>query len=321
MDFKDYYQSLGVAKTATDDEIRKAYRKLARKYHPDVSKEADAQDRMRDINEAYEVLKDKEKRAEYDVMADRVARGGSPHGDFRSGDFRSQGDWGAHEFHTSGADEADFSDFFSSMFGQQAQRAQRQARPQNERGEDQHASIEISFREAFDGATKHLSLRALERDSQQQAQWVTRTLEVKIPKGVRPGQMIRLAGRGLPGTGTGAPGDLFLEVQLAPDPVYRAEGLDIYMQTPVTPSEAALGAQIEVPTPAGSTVEVAVPANSRAGMKLRLKGRGFKTSSEQGNLYLVLDIALPPVNDATRAAYESLSKAAAGFNPRQHLGA
>ena len=322
MDFKDYYQSLGVAKTATDDEIRKAYRKLARKYHPDVSKEADAQDRMREINEAYEVLKDKEKRAEYDAMADRVARGGSPHGDFRSsGDFRSQGDWGAHEFHTSGADEADFSDFFSSMFGQQAQRAQRQARPQNERGEDQHASIEISFREAFEGATKHLSLRALERDSQQQAQWVTRTLEVKIPKGVRPGQMIRLAGRGLPGTGTGAPGDLFLEVQLTPNAVYRAEGLDIYMQTPVTPSEAALGAQIEVPTPAGSTVEVAVPANSRAGMKLRLKGRGFKTSSEQGNLYLVLDIALPPVNDATRAAYESLSKAAAGFNPRQHLGA
>ena len=321
MDFKDYYQSLGVAKTATDDEIRKAYRKLARKYHPDVSKEADAQDRMREINEAYEVLKDKEKRAEYDVMADRVARGGSPHGDFRSGDFRSQGDWGAHEFHTSGADEADFSDFFSSMFGQQAQRAQRQARPQNERGEDQHASIEISFREAFDGATKHLSLRALERDVQQQPQWVTRTLEVKIPKGVRPGQMIRLAGRGLPGTGTGAPGDLFLEVQLTPDAVYRAEGLDIYMQTPVTPSEAALGGQIEVPTPAGGTVEVTVPANARGGMKLRLKGRGFKTSSEQGNLYLVLDIALPPVNDATRAAYESLAKASAGFNPRQHLGA
>ncbi len=320
MDFKDYYQSLGVPTTATEDDIRKAYRKLARKYHPDVSKEADAQERMRELNEAYEVLKDKEKRAAYDTLAERVARGGSPHGD-----FHAPPNWGdaSHFSGTHRASEADFSEFFTSMFGKQQGHQYPQARTrrtQATRGEDQHARIEITVQEAFQGATRQISLRTLEVGDDQTPRWVNRTLEIKIPKGVRPGQMIRLAGQGLPGTG-GPPGDLFLEVALAPDAVFRAEGLDISMQMPVSPSEAALGATIEVPTPAGSTVEVTVPANARAGMKLRLKGRGFTASGETGHLYLVLEIALPPVTDATRAAYESLAAAAPDFNPRRHLGA
>jgi curved DNA-binding protein len=194
--------------------------------------------------------------------------------------------------------------------------------PPDMRGEDQHARIEISFHDAFQGATRHLSLRALEWDDEGQPRWVNRTLEVKIPKGVRPGQMIRLAGQGLPGSGGAPAGDLFLEVEMAPDPVYRAEGLDIYMTTPVTPSEAALGAKIEVPTPAGARVEVTVPPNARPGMKLRLKDRGFSGAGKTGHLYLVLEIALPPAADeAARAAYQSLADATRGFNPRQHLGA
>lgn len=325
MEFKDYYQSLGVAKSASEDEIRKAYRKLARKYHPDVSKEPDAEERMREVNEAWNVLGDKEKRAAYDALADRVARGGP------DGAFHAPPGWDGG-FHTAGgphAEQADFSDFFASMFANMGQRHPGQAggahahRPRPDmRGEDQHARVEISFHDAFQGATRHLSLRTVEYGDDGQPRWVNRTLEVKIPKGVRPGQMIRLAGQGLPGTGSAPAGDLFLEVDMAPDPALRAEGLDIYMTVPVTPSEAALGAQIEVPTPAGSRVEVTVPPNARPGLKLRLKERGFTGGGQTGHLYLVLELALPPASsEAARAAYQSLADATRGFNPRQHLGA
>ncbi|ARU04802.1 cytochrome C biogenesis protein [Comamonas serinivorans] len=330
MEFKDYYQSLGVDKAASPDDVRKAYRKLARKYHPDVSQEADAQDRMREVNEAYEVLGNAEKRAAYDALAEEVARGGRR----ASEDFRARPgrageappDW-ERGFHTQGGphpEEADFSDFFSTLFSNMGQR-RREGAPQSDapqRGDDQHARIEITFRDAFQGATTQLDLRALEWGDEGQPRWVDRRLEVKIPKGVRPGQLIRLGGQGLPGTGGAPAGDLLLEVAMAPDPVYRADGLDIYMQTPVTPSEAALGAKIEVPTPAGTRVEVTVPPNARPGMKLRLKERGFAAPGETGHLYLVLELALPPaLDDATRAAYQALAEATRHFNPRQHLGA
>lgn len=319
MDFKDYYQVLGIERTASEDEVRKAYRKLARKYHPDVSKEPDAELKMRDVNEANDVLRDKEKRAAYDALADRVARGGSP-----DGDFRPPPDWDeGFEFHRAPgqgpADHADFSDFFSSVFGA-AERRSATRQNYRARGEDHHAAIEITVEDALKGAEREISLRAIETGADGQPEIKTRTLHVKIPAGVHPGQFIRLSGQGMPGHGGEAAGDMYLEVRIAPHPLYRVEGRDLYMTLPVTPTEAALGAQVEVPTPDRGAVEVTVPANARSGLKLRLKGRGF-AGNPPGNLYLLIEIALPPADSAAaRQAYEQLAKAAP-FNPRSHLGA
>jgi curved DNA-binding protein len=324
MDFKDYYSALGVARDASDEDIRKAYRKLARKYHPDVSKEADADAKMRDINEARDVLQDKEKRAAYDQLADHVARGGSPDGGFR----QPPQNWDeGFEFHRGPAqgpaDHAEFSDFFSSIFGNRGGRgagAGGQRAPHREKGEDHHAAIEISLGDALHGAERQLSLRAQEVDPQGRPHLVDRTLDVKIPAGVRPGQYIRLAGQGLPGYGGEPAGDLYLEVRIAPHKLYRIDGHDLYMTLPVTPTEAALGAQVTVPTPAGAQVDVTIPRGARNGMKLRLKERGLPGKTP-GHLYLLLEIALPPADsDAARAAYEQLAKAAP-FDPRRHLGA
>jgi curved DNA-binding protein len=321
MDFKDYYSALGVARDASDDDIRKAYRKLARKYHPDVSKEANAETKMRDINEAKDVLGDPEKRAAYDQLADRVARGGSPDGGFHVPPGWDEG----YEFHrgpnAGPADHADFSEFFSSIFGNAARRGAGGPRePYREKGEDHHAAIEIALEDALHGAERQISLRAQEIDAQGRPQLVQRTLDVKIPAGVRPGQFIRLAGQGLPGHGGEPAGDLYLEVRIAPHRLWRIEGNDLYMTLPVTPTEAALGAHVTVPTPGGAHVDVTVPKGARAGMKLRLKERGLPGKTP-GHLYLLIEIALPPANtDAARAAYEQLAKAAP-FDPRQHLGA
>lgn len=324
MEFKDYYKTLGLQRSATQDEVRKAYRKLARQYHPDVSKEPDAQARMRDLNEANDVLRDKEKRAAYDALAERVAHGGAAG---VGAGFQPPPGWDeGFEFHRGPgqgpADQADFSEFFSSVFGaaQQRQAHRRsQGQPQNLRGEDHHAAIEISVEDALLGSERQITLRALEIGPDGQPSFVNRTLNVKIPAGVHPGQFIRLAGHGMPGQGGGAPGDLFLEVRLAPHELYRVDGLDLYMTLPVTPTEAALGAQVQVPTPAGSVVEVTVPPNARGGMKLRLKERGLP-GKPSGNLYLLLEIALPPATtESARTAYMQLSKAAP-FNPRHHLG-
>jgi curved DNA-binding protein len=323
MEFKDYYNALGVARDASDDDIRKAYRKLARKYHPDVSKEADADARMREVNEARDVLSDKDKRAAYDQLADHVARGGSPDGRFH----QPPPGWDeGFEFHRGPArgpaDHADFSEFFSSLFGARGGMGRRGAggAPYRERGEDHHAAIEISLEDALHGAERQLSLRAQEIDAQGRPRLVERTLDVRIPAGVRPGQYIRLAGQGLPGYGGEPAGDLYLEVRIAPHPRYRIEGHDLYMTLPVTPTEAALGAQVTVPTPTGGHVDVAIPKGARNGMKLRLKERGLPGKAP-GHLYLLLEIALPPADsDAAHAAYEQLAKAAP-FDPRQHLEA
>jgi curved DNA-binding protein len=318
MEFKNYYQVLGLERGASEDDVRKAYRKLARKYHPDVSKEADAEQKMRDINEANDVLRDKEKRAAYDALADRVARGGQPEGDFQPPPGWDQG----YEFHrgpgAGPADQADFSDFFSALFGAAERRgAARQNR--RARGEDHHAAIEITLEDAFAGSERELTLRAVETGADGQPEWKTRTLSVKIPPGVHPGQYIRLAGQGMPGHGGESAGDLFLEVRIAANRLYRIEGRDLYMTLPVTPSEAALGAAVEVPMPGGGVVEVGVPARARAGLKLRVKGRGFP-GQPPGDLYLILEIALPPADtDAAREAYRQFA-AATPFNPRQHFG-
>jgi curved DNA-binding protein len=322
MEFKDYYSALGIERTASEDEVRKAYRKLARKYHPDVSKEADAEQRMRDINEANDVLRDKEKRAAYDALADRVARGGQA-----GPGFQPPPDWDTgFEFHrgpnAGPADHAEFSEFFSSLFGE-AERRGAARRNHRARGEDHHAAIEIALEDAIRGAEREITLRSQKRDAQGRPVFDTRTLSVKIPPGMRPGQFIRLAGQGMPGHGGEPAGDLYLEVRIAPHPLYRVEERDIYMTLPVTPTEAALGAQVKVPVPAGGAVEVTVPPNARGGLKLRLKGRGLG-GKQPGDLYLLLDIALPPAgssdSDAVRRAYEQLAQASATFNPRQHLG-
>ncbi|HET7837358.1 DnaJ C-terminal domain-containing protein [Variovorax sp. J31P179] len=318
MDFKDYYKTLGLERGASEDEVRKAYRKLARKYHPDVSKEADADQRMREINEANDVLRDKEKRAAYDQLADHVARGGSPDGSFRPPPNWDEG----FEFHRGAnqgpADHADFSEFFSSVFGA-AERRGAERRNYRARGEDHHAAIEIALEDALNGAEREITLRSQELDAQGRPEFKTRTLSVKIPPGVHPGQYIRLAGQGMPGHGGEPAGDLYLEVRIAPHPLYRVEDRDLYMTLPITPTEGALGAQVKVPTPGGGVVEVTVPPKARNGLKLRLKERGLP-GKPPGHLYLLLEIALPPADtDAARKAYEQLAQAAP-FDPRRHLG-
>ncbi|GAA4339722.1 DnaJ C-terminal domain-containing protein [Variovorax defluvii] len=322
MDFKDYYQALGVERTASEEDIRKAYRKLARKYHPDVSKEPDADQRMREINEANDVLRDKEKRAAYDALAAQVAQG--RHAGGRPGEgFHPPPGWDeGFEFHRGPgqgpADHADFSEFFSSLFGA-AERRGAQRRQYRARGEDHHAAIEIALEDAIRGGEREITLRSQVLDDAGPPRWETRTLSVKIPPGVHPGQYIRLAGQGMPGHGGEPAGDLYLEVRIAPHRLYRIENRDLYMTLPVTPSEAALGAQVQVPTPGGGVVEVKVPPNARNGLKLRLKERGL-AGHPPGDLYLLLEIALPPADTAAaRKAYEQLAQAAP-FDPRRHLG-
>ena len=327
MEFKDYYQVLGVERGAPEADIKKAYRKLVRKHHPDVNKAADAQVRMQALNEAWEVLQDPEKRAAYDQLGQRW-QGGA--------DFKPPPDWNAG-FEFSGAPEgwdgggggrggdgADHSAFFESLFGA-ARRgsAGRARRPADAdfaaRGNDHHAKIIVPLEDAFTGATRTLTLQSADFDAQGRPQTHTRQLAVTIPKGLKAGQQIRLAGQGSPGFGGGAAGDLFLELQFEPHPRYRAEGRDLYVTLAVAPWEAALGAQLPVATPGGE-VEISVPAESQAGRKLRLKGRGIPAADAKGapgDLYLVLEVVLPPARtDAARAAWRKLAEDLA-FDPRQ----
>ena len=313
MEFKDYYKVLGVNREASQDEIKRAYRKLARKYHPDVSQESDAEDRFKEVGEAYEVLKDPEKRAAYDQLGANWKAGQ---------DFRPPPNWDeGFEFHGGGfsdADAAGFSDFFESLFGQGfASRAGPRGRGR-ERGENTYAKILIDLQDAYEGATRQLELKHTELDEEGRPRVRERTLRVRIPKGVRQGQHIRLAGQGQPGIGGGKAGDLLLEIQFKPHPHYHVEGRDVLLHLPVAPWEAALGATVKAPTP-GGPVDLKIPAGSGAGRKLRLSGRGIP-SSRPGDLYVVLELVLPPARtESDKAAYENLRKAL-DFNPREALG-
>lgn len=312
MEFRDYYQTLGVDKTATAGEIKKAYRKLARKFHPDVSKEPDAEGRMKDLNEANAVLSDVEKRAAYDQLGKR----------YRAGEeFQPPPDWDAgFEFSGGGfsaADMGDNSDFFASLFGGGG-RAGKSAGFRMQ-GEDHHAKVLIDLADAYRGAAREIRLRKPWVDEQGRVSMREHTLNVRIPAGVKEGQHIRLTGQGGPGVGGAASGDLYLEIHFRPDPRYRVDGRNVYETVPVTPWEAALGAAIETPTPSGP-VTVQVPAGSQTGRKLRLKERGIP-GKPPGDLYVVLEVVLPPANtDAARQVYESMARELA-FDPRATMGA
>ena len=312
MDYKDYYATLGVPRDATADDIKRAFRKLAREYHPDVSKAPDAAARMSEINEANAVLSDPERRAAYDALGQGRRPGES---------FTPPPDWDAgFEFSGRGAspgETADFSDFFAEMFGRMGgargfaggQRSQFQAR-----GEDHHAKVLLDIEDAFSGATRQISLRAPRTDARGHVTLETRTLNVRIPQGVHAGQIIRLAGQGAPGLGGAPAGDLMLEVQFRPHPRFRAQGRDLHLTLPVAPWEAALGAVIQVDLPQGA-VNVRIPEGTQSGRQMRVRGKGIPGASP-GDLLLDIKVVLPPADTArARELYETMARELA-FDPR-----
>lgn len=318
MEYKDYYQILGLERNASQDEIKRAYRKLARKYHPDVNKESGAEDRFKEVGEAYEVLKDPEKRAAYDQLGSRAKAGE---------EFRPPPDWDAgFEFSGggfTGAGGAGFSDFFENLFGGGGFGGGFQSGPRgagrgfDSRGEDHHAKVLIDLEDAFTGASRRITLQQSEVDETGRVRTKPRSLNVKIPKGIKPGQSIRLSGQGGPGVGRGPAGDLYLKVEFNPHPLYRVEDRDLYLDLPLAPWEAALGTSVKIPTPEGK-VDLKVPPNSTSGRKLRLKGRGLPGKTP-GDLYAQISIALPPATtDKDKALYRQMAENFS-FNPRTHL--
>lgn len=319
MQYKDYYKIMGVARDASSDEIKRAYRKLARKYHPDVSKEAGAEERFKEVNEAYEVLRDPDKRAAYD----RLGSGWRP-----GEEFTPPPNWGGAGGFDFGAgfgrdDATRFSDFFETLFGggfggRAGAGAGARGGGFRMRGQDEHAKILISLEDAYNGATRTLQLAVPEVDPHGGVTTTMRTLQVRIPAGVTQGQQIRLAGQGGPGMGGGPAGDLYLEVELQPHPLFHVDGKDLHLNLPLTPWEAALGATLTVPT-LGGKVEVKIPPGSQSGQKLRLRGRGLPGATP-GDQYVILQIIVPrAATEQARALYERMAREMP-FNPRSHLG-
>ncbi len=323
MEFTDYYARLGVARTASQAEVKRAYRKQARKYHPDVSQEPDAEAQFKAVAEAYEALGDAERRAAYDDAGQRQ-RNGHPYG-------QSEGRDSAFEFSGPGAsDDPERSAFFEALFGRQGAglrgSASRGAGGQGRgaagpSGQDHHARITIELIEAYQGGQRSITLRVPQIDAQGRVSLHERQLDVVIPKGVRDGQHLRLAGQGGAAfggedeRGNPAAADLYLEIAIAPHERFRVDGRDVFIELPVAPWEAALGASVNLPTPVGR-VELTVPPGSVAGRRLRLKGQGLP-SAPPGDLYAVLQIALPPADtDAAQSAYRALAQQFGAFNAR-----
>lgn len=313
MQYKDYYKILGVERGAAEADIKKAYRRLARKYHPDVSKEANAEQRFKELGEAYEVLKDQDKRRAYDNLGadwqagqdfrpppgwEQFGFGQQPgagfHGSgFNSSDFRNAGFQGG----------SDFSDFFEQLFGG---RGFAGAAPGHsgfsQAGQDQNANIKVSISESYQGATKTLRLAT------------GKSIQVKIPKGIVSGKKIRLSGQGAPGVNGGANGDLYLEVELIDDAKFSVKGKDVYTDVSIAPWEAALGEKVAVDT-LGGQVELKIPAGSQSGRKMRLSGQGLP-GSPAGDLYVGLQIVTPPADSAEDNEIYKQMKSHFKFNPR-----
>ena len=309
MKSKDYYEVLGIAKTASDEEIKVAYRKLARKYHPDVSKEPEAEERFKEVGEAYAVLKDPEKRAAYDQVGSQAKHGQ---------DFTPPPNWDSgFEFSGNGfnPNAGDQSAFFEELFGRQTRA--RQQSTMNAKGQDHHAKVMIDLVDAYLGAKRTITLQMPTHDAQGRVFIQDRKLDVTIPKGIYAGQHLRLTGQGSPGVGTGPSGDLYLEVSFKPNDKFRVDGRDVYMDLPISPWEAALGEKVDVLTPSGS-VDLKIPAGSNSGRKLRLKGRGIP-GKEPGDLYVVIVIVTPAAEtEAEKEAYRSMAKSF-NFNPRKDI--
>lgn len=315
MEYKNYYETLGVEKICTQDDIKRAYRKLARKYHPDLNKDEGAEEKFKEIGEANEVLSDVEKRAAYDQLGQS----------YRAGqDFQPPPNWDeGFEFTgqagSNGASSQDFSDFFENMFGaayQQQRHDTAQAR-YNAKGQDHHAKVMVDLTDSFHGGKRIIGLNIPLLTADGHVLVKERKLEVAIPKGIKEGQHIRLRQQGAPGLGSGKSGDLYLEIVFKDHPFFHAQGSDVYLDLPVAPWEAMLGAKVKVPTPEG-IVDLTIPPGSKQGSKLRLKGRGLP-AKKPGNLFVVLQIALPPA-DSKKA--KQLYQAMAGdfdFDPRSSL--
>ncbi|MCB2183080.1 MAG: DnaJ domain-containing protein [Desulfobulbaceae bacterium] len=318
MKYKDYYKILGVSREAGQDEIKRAYRKLARKYHPDVNKDSNAEELFKEAGEAYEVLKDPEKKAAYDKFG----------ADWQEGqDFQAPPNW-KQDFsfqgggHTDG-DFSHFSDFFEDLFGRGHHAPGAGGRATHTsfsmKGEDLDARVEISLEDAYNGATVALSLVVPALDTDGRINQKKQQLNVNIPKGIIEGQRIRLAGKGGPGLGQGGNGDLFLEVVFRPHHLFRPVRRDIYLDLPVAPWEAALGKRIKVPT-LGGKVDMKIPPNSQAGKKMRLKGRGLGRKNP-GDQYVVLRIVNPPAVESPEAkAFFEKMEHEFPFNPRSGMG-
>jgi curved DNA-binding protein len=331
MKFPDYYATLGVEKTATAEALKKAFRRLARKYHPDISKESDAAERMTALNEANNVLSDPEKRKAYDQVGHQAWAQGARSAD----DVRPPPGWNQGYQHASGPSGAgaaggpgfgqDHSEFFEELFGRAAQQRSNHRSSQSGQsspawnGEDQHVEITLDLAQAYQGSERTLQLASYRIDEQGQAVPETRTLSVKIPQGVAQGQLIRLSGQGSPGFGGGKAGDLFMKVNISQTDGVRISSRDVTMPVFVSPWEAALGGEIEVNTPAGP-LTVNIPAGSVAGRKLRLRGKGIpanQASGTAGDLYFELNIAVPSaVTEQQKQAWQALSQAYPGFEPR-----
>ncbi|MEM7635624.1 MAG: DnaJ C-terminal domain-containing protein [Pseudomonadota bacterium] len=309
MEYKDYYAALGISKDATQDDVKRAYRKLARKFHPDLNKDEGAEARFKEIGEANDVLSDPEKRAAYDQLGTGYQAGQ---------DFRPPPDWDQGFEYSGGGQDAAFSEFFEHLFGR-GQRTQARQGPQfHASGQDHHARVSIELEDAFSGATRAIQLKMPKVTADGHVTTEQRTLNVNIPKGVQPGQHIRLKGQGAPGLGQGQPGDLYLEVEFAPHRLYRVEGKDVYLDLPVAPWEAALGGKIKAPTPLG-VVDISIPANSAQGRKLRLRGRGIPGKTP-GDFYAVLQISLPAAkSEKSKEVYQTMARELS-FNPRAALG-
>ena len=323
MEFKDYYTVMGLPRDAAPEDIKRSYRKLSRKFHPDVSREKDADARFKELGEAYDVLKDPEKRRAYDQLGTNWKEGQ---------EFRPPPDWNAGAEHAgrqgaqwdfNNASAGDRSNFFESLFRQgfagSGARGSGQRGSFSAAGEDRHAKIQIDLEDAYSGATRTINLRVPEMSEQGHVIPREHQITFSIPKGVRAGQHIRLAGQGASGMGEGSPGDLYLDVEFKPHLLYRIDKHDVYLDLPIAPWEAALGADVEAPTPTGR-VEVTVPPGSAAGRKLRVKGRGLPGSTP-GDFYFVLQIAVPPADaDSAKSFYKDMSAQFASFSPRARLG-